>query len=60
MRDEESATVADRAEDRLLAIDAGRANPHLAAATPPGPSQIRMQMKLRFVLVPQFIVGVGI
>ena len=26
MRDEESATVADRAEDRLLAIDAGRAN----------------------------------
>ena len=38
MVDEQPASVAERAEDRLLAIDAGRANPLLATSTHPGPA----------------------
>ena len=52
MRDEQPASVAERAEDRLLAIDAGGADPQLPAATPPGVGQMGMQVKLRFVLIP--------
>jgi len=60
MRKEQAASIAERAEDRLLAIDPRRANPLLLTSTPPGPGQIRMQVKLRFILIPQFVVGVGI
>jgi hypothetical protein len=56
----QSASIAERTEDRLLAIDAGRANSPLAAATHPGPGQMRMQVELRFILIPQFVIGVGI
>ena len=60
MVDEPPASVAERSEDRLLAIDARRTDPLLAAATHPGTRQMRMQMKLRFILIPEFVRGVGV
>ena len=60
MRDEQPASVAERPKNCLLAVDPGRVNPQLVPTTHPGTRQMRMQMKLRLVLVPQFVVGVSV
>jgi len=60
MVEEQAPPVAERSEDGLLAVDAGRANPLLPASEHPGSGQMRMQVEFRFVLIPQFVVGVWI
>lgn len=45
MVDEQSASVAERAENGLLAIDVGRANARLPTSRHPGASQMRMQVE---------------
>jgi hypothetical protein len=57
---EQAASVAEGPKDGLLAVDAGGTNPLLPATRHPGPGQMGMQVKLGFILIPQFIVGVGI
>jgi hypothetical protein len=58
--EERPSSIAEGPEDGLLAIDAGGTDPLLLASGHPGPGQVQMQVKLGFILIPQFIVGVGV
>lgn len=58
--EEQSSPVAECSEDGLLAIDAGGADPLLPASEHPRAGQVGMQVKLRFILIPQFVVGVRV
>ena len=60
MIEEQPSPVAEGPEDGLLAIDARRADPLLSAFAHPRPSQVGMQVKLGFILVPQFVLRVRV
>ncbi len=49
---EQATPIAPRTEDRLLAVLAWRPHPQLSAARHPGSRQVRVKVKLGFVLVP--------
>jgi len=55
---EQSTSIAECTEGRLLAIDPWRANPLLFAFGHPHTRQMRMQVKLGFVQIPQLVIGV--
>ena len=52
---EQSTSIAERPEGRLLAIDPWRVDPLLLAFGHPHTRKMRMQMKLGFVHIPQFV-----
>jgi len=56
--EEQPSSIAERPKDGLLAVNAGGTNPLLPASGHPSSGQVRMQMKLGFILIPQFVVGV--
>ncbi len=58
--EERPSSIAQGPEDGLLAVDAGGTNPLLSATRHPGPGQMGMQVKLGFILIPQFVVGVRV
>ena len=58
--EEQPSPVAERSENGLFAIYAGRADPLLPTTGHPRPGQMRMQVELGFTLIPQFVVGAGV
>jgi hypothetical protein len=57
---EQPPSVAPGPEDGLFAVPSRGFHSLLTAARHPGPGQVRVKVELGLVLIPQFVVGVGL